>query len=55
MKLEQIEKRLRASGQLPRFVAPAGTEPPPELKGPPPRPIRLVGRRKLQAGRGVRT
>ncbi len=43
----------RESGQLPRFVAPVGTEPPPELKSPPPPPRRQVGRRIILSGGGV--
>ncbi|MBA4116784.1 MAG: hypothetical protein H0X71_10215 [Rubrobacter sp.] len=51
MRLEQIAERLRESGQLPRFVAPAGAEPPPELKSPPLPVTRIVGRRRVQAER----
>jgi hypothetical protein len=54
MRLDQITKRLREAGSLPRFAAPSGTEPPPELKSPP-QVTRQVGRRIVQAGRGVRT
>jgi hypothetical protein len=49
--LEQIKQRLRESGQLPRFVAPIGVEPPPELKSPPLPVTRIVGRRRVQAER----
>ncbi len=52
MNLEQIKQRLREGGQLPRFVAPIGAEPPPELKSPP-LPITVqVGRRIITRGRG---
>jgi hypothetical protein len=51
MNLEWIVERLRESGALPRFVAPVGTEPPPELKSPPPPVTRIVGRRRVQAER----
>ncbi len=53
MNLEWIVERLRETGQLPRFVAPVGTEPPPELKSPPPPPRRQVGRRIIAGGEGV--
>lgn len=52
MNLEQIVERLREAESLPRFVAPVGTEPPPALKSPSPKPTRLMGRRKVQGGRG---
>ncbi len=52
MNLEWIAERLRATGQLPRFVAPLGAEPPPELKSPPPPPRRQVGRRIILSGGG---
>lgn len=50
--LEAIEK-LRKEGKAPRFVAPAGVEPPDFLKSPPP-PRRQVGR-KVYGGEGVIT
>jgi hypothetical protein len=55
MKLETILQRRRDSGQLPRFVAPAGTEPPEQLKSPAgdPPPRRYVGKNH-EGGGGVR-
>jgi hypothetical protein len=52
MRLEQIKERLREAGHLPRFVAPAGTKPPPELKSSPPPPRRQVGRKIVEGERG---
>jgi len=57
MKPETILQRQgtpRDSGQLPRFVAPAGTEPPDQLKSPPRTPRRQVGRKTHEGGGGVR-
>jgi hypothetical protein len=53
MNLEQTVERLRESGQLPRFAAPAGAEPPAPLQSPPPPPRRQVGRKMVEGG-GVR-
>jgi hypothetical protein len=50
--LEQIKKHLRESGTLPRFVAPAGAEPPAPLQSPPPPPRRQVGRKIVGGGGG---
>jgi hypothetical protein len=50
--LEKIIERLRDSGQLPRFAAPAGASPPAQLKSPPGPPRRMVGRRELQRSWG---
>jgi hypothetical protein len=53
VELEKIIARLRASGMAPRLAAPVDTEPPPQLKSPPP-PIRVqVGRRIIIRGRGA--
>lgn len=50
MRLEQIVERLRASGMAPRLAAPPDAEPPPQLKSPPPRPVLLVGRKRIEGG-----
>ena len=53
MNLQWIIQRLRETGQLPRFAAPVGTEPPAPLQSPPPPPRRQVGRRIVLGGRGL--
>jgi hypothetical protein len=54
VELEQLVKRLREAWSLPRFVAPAGAEPPAPLKSPPPPPVRQVGRRVIRGEGGRR-
>ncbi len=43
--------RPQGDAERPRFVAPAGTAPPPQLKSPQAPPRRFVGR-KSRGGRG---